>query len=116
MDWDLAASLPVTTLAPYHALKQAALRINEFLVIFGASGNTGMMATQFGNKMGAKVIAVSKDSWIKTDFGADYIISEYDRVAEKVKEITNGKMADVVLNIALVKAMLYYRSNSIIIH
>ena len=97
MQWELAASLPVTTLTPYHALKQAALKINEFLVIFGASGNTGMMATQFGKKMGAKVIAVSKDNWIK-DFGADYIITEYDRVAEKVNELTHGKMADVVLN------------------
>ena len=56
-----------------------------------------MMATQFGKKMGAKVIAVSKDNWIK-DFGADYVISEYDKVAEKVSEVTQGKMADVVLN------------------
>jgi NADPH:quinone reductase-like Zn-dependent oxidoreductase len=52
------------------------LKIDEFLVIFGASGNTGMIATQFGKKMGAKVIAVS-DNWIK-DFGADYIITEYE--------------------------------------
>jgi NADPH:quinone reductase-like Zn-dependent oxidoreductase len=57
-----------------------------------------MIAVQLGKKMGAKVIAVSKDSWIKTDFGADYIISDYDRITENVKEITNGKMADVVLN------------------
>lgn len=35
--------------------------------------DTGMMAVQFGKKMGAKLIAVSKDTWIKTDFGADYI-------------------------------------------
>jgi len=49
--WDLAASLPVTTLTPYHALKQAALKINEFFLIFGASRITGMMATQFGKKM-----------------------------------------------------------------
>ena len=56
-----------------------------------------MMATQFGKKMGAKVTAVSKDNWVK-DMGADYIISEYDRVAEKVNELTQGKMADVVLN------------------
>jgi NADPH:quinone reductase-like Zn-dependent oxidoreductase len=55
------------------------------------------MATQLGKKMGAKVIAVSKDIWIK-DLGADYIITEYDKVAQQVKEITNGKMADVVLN------------------
>ena len=65
------------TLTPYHALKQAALKIDEFLVIFDASGNTGMMATQFGKKTGAKVIAVSKDNWIK-DFGTDYIITEYE--------------------------------------
>ena len=98
LQWDVAASLATTTKTPYHALREASLKLNEFLVIFGASGNTGMMATQFGKKMGAKVIAVSKDNWIKTDFGADYIISDYDKVVEQVKDITQGKMADVVLN------------------
>jgi NADPH:quinone reductase-like Zn-dependent oxidoreductase len=98
MDWELAASLPVTSLTPYHALKEASLKINEYLLVFGASGNTGMIAVQLAKKMGARVIAVSKDNWVKDDYGADYIISDYDRVTEKVKEITNGKMADVVLN------------------
>ena len=50
------------------------------------------MAVQFAKKMGAKVIAVSRDDWVK-DFGADYISNEYDKVVEKVKEITRGKMA-----------------------
>ena len=63
MQSELATSIPVTTLTPYHALKQAALKIDEFLVVFGASGNTGMMPTHLGKKMGAKVI--SKDNWIK---------------------------------------------------
>ena len=98
IDWDLAASLPVTSLTPYHALKEASLRVNDYLLIFGASGNTGMIAVQLGKKMGAKVIGVSKDNWIKTDFGADYIISDYDKVVENVKDITQGKMADVVVN------------------
>ena len=97
IEWELAASLPVTTITPYHALKEAALKVNESLLVFGASGNTGVMAIQFAKKMGAKVIAVSKDDWIK-DFGADYTINEYDKVVEKVKNITDGKMADVVLN------------------
>ena len=98
MDWDLAASLPVTGLTPFHALNEAHLKLNEFLLVFGASGNTGMIATQLGKKMGAKVIAVSKEEgWIK-DFGADYVISDYDRIVEQVREITSGKMADVVLN------------------
>ncbi len=98
MDWDLAASLPVTSLTPYHALKEASLKVNEILVVFGASGNTGMIAVQLGKKMGAKVIGVSKDNWIKTDFGADYIISDYEKIIENVKNITQGKMADVVVN------------------
>jgi D-arabinose 1-dehydrogenase-like Zn-dependent alcohol dehydrogenase len=98
VQWDVAASLATTTKTPYHALREASLKLNEFLVIFGASGNTGMMAVQFGKKMGARVIAVSKDNWIKTDFGADYIISDYDKVVEQVKDITQGKMADVVLD------------------
>jgi NADPH:quinone reductase-like Zn-dependent oxidoreductase len=41
---------------------------------------------------------VSKDQWLKDDYGADYIISDYTRVPEEVKDITKGKMADVVLN------------------
>ena len=98
LDWDLAASLPVTSLTPYHALKEASLKLNEHILVFGASGNTGMIAVQIGKKMGAKVIAVSRDNWIKSEFGANYIITDYDKVAEQVKEITQGKMADVVLN------------------
>jgi NADPH:quinone reductase-like Zn-dependent oxidoreductase len=98
LDWDMAASLPVTGLTPYHALNEASLKINEYLLVFGASGNTGMIAVQLGKRMGAKVIAVSKHEWIKTDFGADYIINDYNRIVEQVKEITHGKMADVVLN------------------
>jgi len=94
----MAASLPVTGLTPYHALKEASLKINEYLLVFGASRNTGIMAVQIGKRMGAKVIAVSKDEWIRKDFGADYIVKDFDKVIEHVKEITQGRMADVVLN------------------
>src|ERR687897_47503 len=100
LDWDTAASLPVTSLTPYHALREASLKINEYLLVFGASGSTGMIAVQLAKKMGAKVIAVSKHSWIKEgDFGgADYVINDYNRVADHIKDITEDKMADVVLN------------------
>ena len=98
MSWELGASLPVTSLTPYHALNDSSLKANEYLLVFGASGNTGMIAVQLGKKRGARVIAVSRDNWIKDEFEADHVIADYDRVTEKVKEITNGKMADVVLN------------------
>ena len=98
LNWDVAASLPVTSLTPYHALNEASVKLNEFLLVFGASGSTGMIAVQLGKKMGAKVIAVSRNNWIKTEFGADYVINDYDKVVEQVKEITQGKMAEVVMN------------------
>ena len=99
MEWEVAASLPVTSLTPYHALNEASIKLNEYLLVFGASGNTGMIELyQLGKKMGAKVIAISRDIWIKSDFGADFVISDYDKIVENVKEITHGKMADVVLN------------------
>ena len=98
LNWDIAASLPVTSLTPYHALNEASVKLNEFLLVFGASGSTGMVAVQLGKKMGAKVIAVSRHNWIKTEFGADYVINDYDKVVEQVKEITQGKMAEVVMN------------------
>src|SRR5919108_5031083 len=100
LNWDIAASLSVTSLTPYHALREASLKINEYLLVFGASGSTGMIAVQLAKKMGAKVIGVSKHNWIKeSDFGgADYVINDYNRVVDQVKDITQGKMADVVLN------------------
>jgi NADPH:quinone reductase-like Zn-dependent oxidoreductase len=97
MDWNLAASLPVTALTPFHALNEARLKLNEHLLVFGASGNTGMIATQLGKKMGAKVIAIAKEEWVR-DFGADYVIADYDRTVEHVREITSGKMSEVVIN------------------
>ena len=98
IEWEVAASLPVTSLTPYHALNEASVKLNEYLLVLGASGNTGMIAVQLGKKMGAKVIAVSRDARIKTELGADFVISDYDKIAENVKEITHGNMADVVLD------------------
>jgi NADPH:quinone reductase-like Zn-dependent oxidoreductase len=96
LDWEMAASLPVAALTPYHALKKAGLAINEDLVVFGASGNTGIFAVQLGKKFGANVIAVSRKTWL-TDFGADYSVGYEDAVV-RIREITSGRMADVVLN------------------
>ena len=78
--------MPVTGLTSYHALKEASLKINEYLLVFGASGNTGTIAVQLGKKMGAKVIAVSKNNWVQ-DIEADYSIKDYNKVVEQVNDI-----------------------------
>ncbi|MDR4510709.1 MAG: alcohol dehydrogenase catalytic domain-containing protein [Nitrososphaeraceae archaeon] len=98
INWNTSVSLPVSGLTAFHALKEAQLKFNEFLLIFGASGNTGMFAVQLGKRMGSKVIAISRKKWVKAECGADYLISDYNHIIDKVKEITDEKMADVVIS------------------
>jgi len=94
--WELGSSLSLPALTAYHALKEAELRPSQTLVVFGASGNTGQFLVQLGKKFGAKVIAVSRKNWLK-ELGADIVV-DYNEAEEKVKEFTDGKMADVVVN------------------
>jgi NADPH:quinone reductase-like Zn-dependent oxidoreductase len=96
MTWELAASLPVSALTSLHALNEAEISMGEKLVVFGASGNTGMFAVQLGKKCGATVIAVTRKRWLE-EFGADKTIGMGEEEAQ-MRTITNGKMADVVLN------------------
>lgn len=96
INWEVAASLPVAALTSYHALKEARITPSETVVVIGASGNTGMFAVQLAKMMGANVIAVSKKNWLN-EFGADYVL-DYTDLENKIKEITYGKMADVVIN------------------
>ncbi|WP_338603684.1 alcohol dehydrogenase catalytic domain-containing protein [Sulfolobus tengchongensis] len=96
MNWDLAASLPVAALTSYHALRELEINPNDIVVVFGASGNTGIFAVELAKKFGATVIAVSRKNWLK-EIGADYVVG-YNEVVEKVKDITSGKMANIVIN------------------
>jgi NADPH:quinone reductase-like Zn-dependent oxidoreductase len=97
MSWEEAASMSVTALTPFHALREAHLKAGEWLLVFGASGNTGMVAVQLGKRIGASVIAVSSKGWVR-DLGPDHVIEDRNTVVEQVREFTEGKMADVVLN------------------
>ena len=97
LEWSVAASIPVAALTSFHALREASLKVNESLVVFGASGNTGMLAIQLGKKIGSKVIAISNKMWIK-GLGADHVIIKHEDIVEKVRKFTEGNMADVVLN------------------
>jgi len=96
VDWELAASIPVSALTPYHALKQAHLGVGDLVVVVGAAGNTGMFAVQFASMMGARVIAVSRKDWIK-EFGAHHVVG-LENAHEEVKKVSEGKMADVVID------------------
>ena len=95
VNFELAASLPVAALTSYNALERTKAQKNEFVVVIGASGNTGVFALQFAKMLGANTIAISSKGWVK-DFGADYVIG-YENALEEIRKITNSHMADVVI-------------------
>jgi NADPH:quinone reductase-like Zn-dependent oxidoreductase len=96
LGWEMAASLPIAALTGYHTIKEARLKGDENLVLFGASGNTGMFITQFAAENGANVFAVSDKKWL-AGFGARRLIGR-DNIVSEVNRLTKGRLADVVID------------------
>ena len=97
------ASLPINYGTCYYALKRRAnIQKDESLLVLGASGGIGTATIQLAKIMGVKTIcAVGSDEkaeYVKS-LGADEII-RYDQVKlkETVKELTDGKGVDVVMD------------------
>ena len=96
-----AASILCAHGTAHHALKQRAkLAEGETLVVLGAAGGTGLAAVQIGKQMGAKVIAVCSTEEklaLAKQNGADETINyTSEDLKKRIKEITEGKGADVV--------------------
>ncbi len=102
MDSADACALMVAYGTSHHALKQRAnLQQDETLVVFGASGATGIAAVQIGKVMGARVIGVASSEEkrkLAKEAGADEVIG-YDNLKDDVKELTGGKGADVCYDV-----------------
>jgi NADPH2:quinone reductase len=101
LDFEQGAGFTVTYGTSYHALKQSAnLQPGETVLVLGAAGGVGITAVEIAKAMGARVIAAAS-SKEKLEFaisaGADETIN-YSEVPlkETVKELTEGKGADVV--------------------
>ncbi len=99
--WAEGAGFRVGAQTAYHSLvHRAAVKPADVLLVHGASGGVGLAAVQLGKHLGATVIATGSDDArlaIVKQAGADYLINyrEQDFV-EVVKELTNGKGADVI--------------------
>ncbi|MGB0522236.1 MAG: NADPH:quinone oxidoreductase family protein [Flammeovirgaceae bacterium] len=101
MDFPTAASFMIAYGTSYHALKdRAKLKEGETLLVLGASGGVGLAAVELGKLMGAKVIAAaSTDEKLALckKYGADELINyAKEDLKTRVKELTEGKGADVV--------------------
>jgi D-arabinose 1-dehydrogenase-like Zn-dependent alcohol dehydrogenase len=106
-----AASANCALSQVYFGLEKADLHYGETVVIQGAGG-LGLNACAVAKEMGAQVIIIDAfDTRLNRakDFGADHTINmnEYDSVekrAEMVRDLTNGRGADVGMEVTGVPA------------
>ena len=103
MDLKTASCFPMIYSTSYYALKQRAqLSPGETLLVLGASGGVGITAVELGKLMGAKIIAGASSMEklkLARNAGADHLVNYCnDDLKTKVKELTNGKGADVIFD------------------
>ena len=101
IDYVTAASMSLTYgTSSFALIQRAKLLEDETVLIHGAAGGVGITAIEISKAMGAKVIATAgnKDKLnIAEKHGADYLIDySKNKFKDQVKEITQGKGADVI--------------------
>jgi propanol-preferring alcohol dehydrogenase len=98
-----AAPLTDAALTPYHAIRRswAKLTPEAFIVIIGIGG-LGHMAVQIAKATtGATIIAIDSRSEaleLASSLGAKYTFKNGDEVQSKVRDLTGGHGAEVVLD------------------
>lgn len=100
MSYEEAAGYTTAYLTAYVALvRRGHLAAGETLLVHGAAGGVGLAAVDLGKQMGATVIATAS-SPAKLDAlagrGADHVIDARAGFRDRVKDITDGRGADVI--------------------
>lgn len=103
VDMESAAAFIMTYATSYHGLKdRAKTQRGETLLVLGAAGGIGLAAVELGKVMGAKVIAAASSEEkldICSEYGAEILINyQKDDLKSVVKEITQGKGVDVIVD------------------
>ena len=103
MDFVTAAGFPVAYGTSHFGLThRGRLQAGETLLVLGAAGGVGLTAVELGKHLGATVIAAAGSAEklaLTRQYGADHII-DYTResIRDRVREITDGRGADVVFD------------------
>ena len=98
-DLHAAASFRNNYATAYYGMQRANLQPGETLLVLGAAGGVSLAAVDIGKLYGARVIgAASTDEKLAVvqKMGADHIINYSDGFREQVKDLTDGRGADVI--------------------
>ena len=101
MTYATGAALGSAYLTAYVSLvRRAQLEAGEWLLVHGAAGGVGLAAIDLAKQLGARVIAASpsqeKLDKIASLYDVDAVVNMTGGFREQVKEITQGKGADVI--------------------
>jgi len=102
LSWSETAAFPLAGMTAYHMLVQKAqVKPEHTVLVYGASSGVGSSAIQIAKIFGARVITTvgsRQKASLAEQLGADFII-RYDQqsVGKKVKEITNGRGVDIII-------------------
>jgi len=101
LSFSQAAGYGAAYLTAYVALvRRAQLQAGEWVLVHGAAGGVGLAAVDLAKVLGAKVIAASasdaKLAVIAAEYAPDAMVNVTNGFRERVKEITNGRGADVI--------------------
>ncbi|MGK5730995.1 SDR family NAD(P)-dependent oxidoreductase [Streptomyces sp. URMC 124] len=103
MGFAAGATVPVAFLTVHYGLGHLArLARGETLLVHGGAGGVGLAALQWARRRGARVIATAGND-LKRDLlrtlGAEHVLDSRSLAfAEEVRELTDGRGVDVVLN------------------
>ncbi|WP_018178701.1 NADPH:quinone oxidoreductase family protein [Jongsikchunia kroppenstedtii] len=102
LTFDEGAALGINYQTAYFALKiRADLQPDETVLVLGSAGGIGVATIQVAKAMGAKVIAAVHRTGaadMLTELGADHVVQLEEGWGDKVKELTGGAGAEVVMD------------------
>ncbi|KAI1826374.1 alcohol dehydrogenase [Xylaria intraflava] len=110
-DVDPATTGPVLCagLTTYKAVKNARIKVGDWVVVIGAGGGLGHLAVQYARARGGVVIAVdggaAKGDFVKSVGASEYVdLNETPDLTRKVLELTHGGAHAVIVTAGSVKA------------
>lgn len=97
-----AATLSISYLTAWNAVKKLQLKKNDTLLVYGASGGLGMAMIQISKALGIRTIStISDDSKLNFayEIGSDYVINRKKKeIAFEIEKITRGIGVDAVMD------------------
>ena len=100
-DYKMAAAFRSNYATAYYGLQRGRLQPGETLLVHGAAGGVGLATVDVGKLMGARVIATARNAErleVCRQLGADHVIDYSDGFRDAVKDLTDGRGADVIFD------------------